>query len=100
MKANMKKQLLTLILCVCFIIASCLSSIYITAHADHECHGEDCPICAQIKTAQKRLRELTNVTLMGIIALYYGFALIGILGRELFNSERSDPVARKIRMNN
>ncbi|MBQ7433527.1 MAG: hypothetical protein IJV50_08760 [Lachnospiraceae bacterium] len=46
------------ILCVLFLSVMTLSIFYIVREADHDCTGEDCPVCAMIQTAEQTLQFL------------------------------------------
>lgn len=59
-----KKKSIAAIICVLFIFVTFASLFYIVKEADHECTGEDCPICACIHQAQQTLKNLGTGTII------------------------------------
>lgn len=47
------------------------SNLYISEHIQHDCTGEDCPICAQIQSAESLIHQLG-------CGLMVFFAMLGI----------------------
>ena len=38
-------------LCAAFVLATiAFSSVFVTVEADHDCHGQDCPVCLEMQT--------------------------------------------------
>jgi len=72
-------QSIALILCMCFIVVSLLSTAFILTHANHE-HNHDgqngsCTTCIHLATAENLLKQLSSV----IIVTVFGFALFSFL---------------------
>ena len=44
------------IMAAMMLLVMLFSSFYIAAHADHDCTGEDCPICACIQQCENTIR--------------------------------------------
>ena len=37
-------------LCAAFVLATlAFSSVFVTVEADHDCHGQDCPVCQEMQ---------------------------------------------------
>ena len=53
-----KKSLLTGILCGIFVAALLVSGALIAAHAQHDCTGGGCPVCAAISNWERLLRGM------------------------------------------
>jgi hypothetical protein len=53
---------LNVFLSFCIFAAFLLGAFFAFTHADHDCSGEDCPVCAQMKDAFDALNRL----LMGL----------------------------------
>ena len=66
---NRKKSLLTGILCGIFVAALLVSGALIAAHAQHDCPGENCPVCAAISTWEQLLRGMALVAVLGSVSL-------------------------------
>ena len=69
MEKRDRKLALLLALAVCFVML--FSAFYIAAEADHDCIGENCPICYQISVCENTLKSLGY----GALALAAFFAL-------------------------
>jgi len=53
-----KKKLLTSILCGIFVAVLVVSGVLIATHLQHDCPGENCPVCAAISTWEQLLRGM------------------------------------------
>jgi hypothetical protein len=53
---NSRKRLHALILCAGFILVLLVSSAFLIHEADHDCSGEDCPICRTIAMTTMLMR--------------------------------------------
>ena len=96
-----RKRLLALLLCVGLAAVLCVSTLHIALEADHDCRGENCPICEMIAVNVRLLRTL------GLLALITLFFTVLLRARSFrFRRNVSDlitigtPVTWKIRMNN
>lgn len=88
---------------IAFMMLACvLCSVFLeAAEADHDCSGEDCPICSVLELCErtgKRMREC-GVTFFVVVCLLpmlaEGFA--GICEESVFMAQT--PVSRKVRLN-
>ena len=57
-----KKRMLSVAICILFLVVTFASLFYIIKEENHNCTGEDCPICAQIHEAEQTLRNLDTGT--------------------------------------
>ena len=88
------------ILGIGMLVIVLLSAIFITVEADHDCTGEECPICVSIRQCESTLRQIGNSAAAGIMVsvpvliVFFAVTLFaGILRQET-------PVSRKVRLNN
>ena len=58
-----RKRVLALLLCVGLAAVLCVSTLHIALEADHDCCGEDCPICEMIAVNVRLLRAGDRVRL-------------------------------------
>ncbi len=69
----MKKQHRKAVLAVLLAFVMLFSVLYVVLEADHECSGEDCAVCAQIRACMNLIRNLLPVaavlTTAGLIDL-------------------------------
>lgn len=76
------------------------SASYIAAEADHECCGDDCPICACIQQCENTLHGFSDgiavqssaIAPVILILLAAAFAITAV--------SQETPVSRKVRLNN
>ncbi len=91
---------LTGIMAAMILLVMMFSAIFIVSHTDHDCTGEDCPVCACLQQCENILHgagDGSRVTVSGIIpiVLITGFILVS------YGIVISDtPVSAKVRMNN
>ena len=90
---------ITILLCICFLLFSALSVLLVAGHADHDCAGEHCEICALIA----RLDSALKLTWLAVTAIAVFFVLPRICER--LSSARAlslykTPVSLKVQMNN
>ena len=64
MNANRKKNI-AVIACVLFVFVTLASLFYIAKEENHQCTGEDCPICACVHQAKQVLRNLGTTPAVG-----------------------------------
>ena len=67
MNANRKKNI-AVIACVLFVFVTLASLFYIAKEENHQCTGEDCPICACVHQAKQVLRNLGTTPAVGFFA--------------------------------
>lgn len=74
------------------------SSVFVAAEAHHDCPGEDCPVCLNLRMCEEILRTAGSRTAVqaAVIPL-----LIVLLTSFLFtqNLPQETPVSRKVRLN-
>ena len=76
----MKRKSLAVVLSI-VLLAFFVCSIFFIAHeADHDCVGEDCPICEEITILEKAIEELGT----GVIAVLIACAIIFAFVDKLF----------------
>lgn len=102
MTRQSKKQFFAILFCVCFIASSLLTTTFIIRHADHDCAGHDCPVCAQIHSAVNLLKQFG----MGMACLTFAFvfadlfATLNHFSSVTLHIDLATPVTLKVRMNN
>ena len=76
-----------------------LSAIFVPHHIDHDCTGEDCPICAVVLLARVNLQNLNFTPEIASFVQRFSFVLLAFfVAGEIFVSKT--PVSEKIRLNN
>ncbi len=76
------------------------SAFYIAAEADHDCAGEDCPICACIAQCENILHQIGDgIASCAAVIISIVFLFVSVfLFATLFPQETL--VSRKVRLNN
>ena len=54
-----KNRILAILLAVTVLFVMLYSALFIVAHAEHDCVGENCPICYQISVCEHTLKNLS-----------------------------------------
>ena len=47
-----------------------LSGFFIVTHTEHECTGEDCPVCAELQECAATIRLITEAAGTGAIVIF------------------------------
>jgi hypothetical protein len=55
-----------LIFCCCFVLAVLFSGFVIVFHGDHDCGGEECPVCILVQGTLNFSRQLKQVPVFSI----------------------------------
>ena len=95
-----RKRLGALLLCIGMILVLSVSTAFIAHEADHDCCGEDCPICRTIAINISLLRTL-GLAVLAAAGLFFLFSVRPVRRREE-RSARFFPgtlVSWKIRLN-
>ena len=80
-----RNRIMAILLSVIVFLAMLCSSFYIAEEANHDCIGENCPICDQIRVCQNSLKTLS----LAVSAVMSGIVLTYLLCR--CRSARSNP---------
>jgi len=92
--------LFSLSVCALLLILFIFSGYYIAAENGHECHEEECPVCALLEVCEAVLSNIGSaLPMLGLTSIVY---IIYARAEKLISEaipERS-PVEEKIRMNN
>ncbi|MBR5712262.1 MAG: hypothetical protein IKX54_01570 [Lachnospiraceae bacterium] len=88
------------ILGILMLVVLLFSALYIAHEMDHDCEGEDCPVCSIIRQCESVIRRGCGAAPVQVwVAIPM---LIGLAAAALFVcvTASETPVARKVRMNN
>lgn len=70
-----KKRMISLIVAVAVFFVMLYSALYIAAEADHDCVGENCPICYQISVCENTLKNLSLAVCAAAFAAAFTYTL-------------------------
>jgi len=76
------------------------SSVFIIEHADHDCTGEDCPICEQIYACEQNLKNLAAAVAVVMAIIAFGFAVQAVMGQAKYAYIPHTPVNLKVKLSN
>lgn len=95
-----KKRHIAAVLCIVLLFITFASLFYIAKEENHQCTGDDCPVCACIHQAEQNLKNLgTGLTVEFCVifkALLEGVIICAYAKELLFTSL----VSQKVRLNN
>lgn len=72
-----QKRILALLLSIAVILFLLSSSAFIVTHADHDCVGENCPVCEQLYSCAQNLKNLSVSLLVAASTVALAFSLCG-----------------------
>lgn len=97
---NACKRIHALLLCIGFILVLSVSSAFLIHEADHDCCGEDCPVCQTIAMTTALLRVLCLIVFAALL-FAVSTALSALRAPEGNRRHAAGtPVSWKIRLNN
>ena len=70
-----RTRIISAITVITVVFVLLFSILYIAVEADHDCTGEDCPICEQIAICQQQLEQLSGGIAVIVTALFAFFGL-------------------------
>ena len=76
------------------------SAFYISAEAEHDCAGENCPICACILQCEKTLHHIGSSGVLQIAAVLPAILILVSAPLFSFCFSRDTLVSRKVRLDN
>lgn len=62
-----KKKIAAILLAVAVLLVVLYSALFIAAETNHDCTGENCPICYQINVCQNALKNLSSAVCTAIL---------------------------------
>ncbi|MBR2674214.1 MAG: hypothetical protein IKE52_01990 [Mogibacterium sp.] len=99
-RVGLRKRIIAAIIMTVFFLIVLLSSFFVAAEAEHDCSGDDCPICDYIHICENLLHQTSAGSPMdasSIIPDVFVFLSVLLIAYDLL---RETPVSRKVRMNN
>ncbi len=94
------KRIAAGIMGILMLLIMLLSAFYIASEADHDCTGEDCPICACIQQCENTLRQIGYGAAFCIAVIFP--AVFTLISSFLYavGFPQKTPVSGKVRLNN
>lgn len=95
-----KKRHIAAILCIVLLFVTFASLFYIAKEENHQCTGDDCPVCACVHQAEQNLKNLGTGFIAEFCAIFVvlsGSTTVCAYAEELFFTSL---VSQKVRLNN
>ena len=70
-----RKRIAAIILAVTVMFVMIGSALFIAAEVDHDCIGENCPICFQINVCRNTLKTLSLAVCAAVFAVAFTYTL-------------------------
>ncbi|MBQ7562497.1 MAG: hypothetical protein IJT16_00740 [Lachnospiraceae bacterium] len=84
---------------VMMLVVVLFSASYIAAEADHDCAGDDCPVCVCIQLCENILNQVGDVATRVSIAAPVVFLLLFVLF-SVYSIPQETLISKKVRLNN
>ena len=95
-----KKRVFSMAVCILFLFVTFASLFYIVKEENHNCTGEDCPICANIRQAEQTLRNLGTGTIAHAVLNPMPLMFILAIAGQASVVLNTSLVSQKVRLNN
>ena len=101
MSENLRSKRIFAGIIVMLMLIGSMFSIFIIAHeADHDCTGEDCPICASIAQVENLFQQIGEVKASDALTAIPLVLLVLSVHVRVPLIMQETPVSTKVRMNN
>ena len=94
------RRAIVIVISLLFIFILLFSHLFILAEADHDCSGEDCPICQIITIAEKTLQGFSLLICFGATVVAALSAAIKLRCVSDHKGSRFTPVLFKVKLSN
>ena len=94
------RRVLTVLLAAAVLFMMLSSVFYIAIEADHDCAGEDCPICYQISVCEYTLKSVGQAVLVLILAGFIGIFIISLPAFTKKLAYHTSLVSLKVKLSN
>ena len=95
MKKNCR---LAILLAFLFVLAFLLSQVYLIVEADHDCEGDDCPICQVIAAIGNTRKSVFLLAVISLLAAALRRGFVGALSYTDRGFFQTTPVSLKVKL--
>ena len=95
-----RNRLIASVLALTVVLVMLFSVCFVIAEADHDCIGEDCPICYQINICENALRSIGFVAIAVIFAGFLGLFVIAVPTLSKKQANNTSLVTLKVKLSN
>lgn len=68
---KVKNRIIAIVTMVAVISVMLFSAVYLEEHANHDCTGGDCPICAMMSQCSNHLKQITEVIVAAVSVTFF-----------------------------
>ena len=95
-----KNRVLAVLLIAAVLFVMLSSACYIAIETNHDCVGEDCPICYQISVCEHTLKSVGQAVLVVILAAFIGTIMFSLPAFAKRPAYRTSLVSLKVKLSN
>ena len=95
-----KKRVFSMAVCILFLFVTFASLFYIVKEENHNCTGEDCPVCANIHQAEQALKKWSTDMVAHVSVNPMLLVLVMMMAGQALFVAGTSPVSQKVRLNN
>ncbi len=97
---NEKRTRMAALIMACIIVLFIFASVFFIAHeADHDCTGEDCPVCALIMQCENNLKQIGSGEAAVVTAVATALIFLTLQMHVTASAIISTPILLKTRLN-
>ena len=97
---RLKKRIVSVGMIALILAVMLFSAFFIAAEADHDCTGEDCPICAIIYQCEHTLRNVGNAAASQSVVLLIAISFLLLTSICETGAAQKTLISQKVRMDN
>ena len=68
-----KYSVLSVLLAASILFVVIFSAFYIASEIDHDCCGEDCPICCQVELYENAVKTISQIVITCLCTVFFRF---------------------------
>lgn len=97
MKSSVLRRQCSLLLCLLLFALFLLTSVFIFAHAEHDCTGEDCVICQQIALCTHHFHTICTKAGTSVCAFASAWLLLPVIALLHTVFMKRTPITEKVK---
>lgn len=95
-----RNRVLTVLLAAAVLFVMLSSAFYVAIEADHDCVGEDCPICCQISVCENMLKSVGLTVIILTLAAFISSIVFSMPSFAKKSTYNSSLVTLKVKLSN
>ncbi len=99
-QSNTSRRVIALAMAAFLVLFLSLTTAFLVKEVNHECCGEDCPVCAEMIRCGQTVREMGGCLLFAVFAVLAAVCFLQPILFIISDIPAVTLVSRKIRLNN